>query len=71
MDGDRYQGAPVNMFLLDGLESDHLGMFDMDLGVYGSYPVSRHFLIGSKLLIGRRMNANFSLNSVPDQSSDF
>lgn len=36
----------------------------MDLGVYGSYPVSRHFLIGSKLLIGRRMNANFSLNSV-------
>lgn len=41
MDGDRYQGAPVNMFLLDGLESDHLGMFDMDLGVYGSYPVSR------------------------------
>lgn len=64
MDGDRYQGAPVNMFLLDGLESDHLGMFDMDLGVYGSYPVSRHFLIGSKLLIGRRMNANFSLNSV-------
>lgn len=35
MDGDRYQGAPVNMFLLDGLESDHLGMFDMDLGVYG------------------------------------
>ena len=64
MDGDRYQGAPVNMFLLDGLESDHLGMFDMDLGVYGSYPISRHFLIGSKLLIGRRMNANFSLNSV-------
>lgn len=64
MDGDRYQGAPVNMFLLDGLESDHLGMFDMDLGVYGSYPVSRHFLIGSKLLIGRKMNANFSLNSV-------
>ena len=46
MDCDRYQGAPVNMFLLDGLESGHLGMFGMDLGGYGSYTVSRHFLIG-------------------------
>ena len=64
MDADQKKGAPVNMFLLDALESDHLGMFDMDLGVYLSYPFSRHFQIGSKLLIGRRMNANFSLNSI-------
>lgn len=64
MDGDRQQGAPVNLFLLDGLESDHLGMLDMDLGIYGSYPLSRHFLVGGKLLAGRRMNANFSLNSI-------
>lgn len=64
MDTDRKEGAPVNMFLLDGVESDHLGMFDMDWGIYLSYPLSRHFQLGSKLLIGQRMNANFSLNSV-------
>ena len=31
MDGDRQEGAPVNMFQLKELESDHLGLFDMDL----------------------------------------
>lgn len=64
MDSDLKEGAPVNMFLLDGLESDHLGMFDVDLGLYFSYPFSRHFQIGSKLLVGRRINANFKLNSI-------
>lgn len=46
------------MYLLDGLESDHLGMCDIDLGLYFSYPLSSRFLIGSKLLAGRRTNAN-------------
>ena len=64
MDNDLQEGAPVNMFLLDGLESDHLGMLDVDLGIYFSYPLSRHFQIGSKLLVGRRLNADFKLNSV-------
>ena len=64
MDSDLKEGAPVNLFLLDGLESDHLGMFDVDLGLYFSYPFSRHFQIGSKLLVGRRINANFKLNSI-------
>mgnify|MGYP000455903507 FL=1 len=52
------------MYLLDGLESDHLGMCDIDLGLYFSYPLSSRFLIGSKLLAGRRTNANFTLNSI-------
>lgn len=52
------------MYLLDGLESDHLGMCDIDLGLYFSYPLSNRFLIGSKLLAGRRTNANFTLNSI-------
>ena len=64
MDSDLKEGTPVNTFLLDGLESDHLGMFDVDLGLYFSYPFSRHFQIGSKLLVGRRINANFKLNSI-------
>ena len=64
MDSDLKEDAPVNLFLLDGLESDHLGMFDVDLGLYFSYPFSRHFQIGSKLLVGRRINANFKLNSI-------
>lgn len=64
LDNDLQEGAPVNMFLLDGLESDHLGFCDIDLGVYFSYPLSRHFQLGSKLLVGRRMNADFSLNSL-------
>lgn len=64
MNNDLQEGAPVNMFLLDGLESDHLGMLDVDLGIYFSYPLSRHFQIGSKLLVGRRLNADFKLNSV-------
>lgn len=34
LDNDLQEGAPVNMFLLDGLESDHLGMCDIDLGAY-------------------------------------
>ena len=50
--------------MLDGLESDHLGMCDIDLGLYFSYPLSSRFLIGSKLLAGRRTNANFTLNSI-------
>lgn len=64
LDSDLQAGAPVNMFLLEGLESDHLGMLDIDLGVYFSYPLSRHFQIGSKLLIGCRRTANFSQNSL-------
>ena len=64
MDGDLQEGAPVNMFLLEGLESDHLGMFDMDLGLYASYPFSPHFQLGGKLMVGRRTNTDFSLNSV-------
>ena len=54
----------ANMYLLDGLESDHLGMCDIDLGLYFSYPLSSRFLIGSKLLAGQRTNANFTLNSI-------
>lgn len=64
MDGDRQEGAPVNMFQLKELESDHLGLFDMDLGVYLSYPFSWHWQAGAKLLAGRRLTADFSLNSV-------
>lgn len=64
LDNDRQQGAPVNMFLLDGLESDHLGFCDVDLGIYLSYPFSRHFQLGGKLLAGRRLNADFTLNSI-------
>lgn len=64
LDNDLKEGAPVNMYLLDGLESDHLGMCDIDLGLYFSYPLSSRFLIGSKLLAGRRTNANFTLNSI-------
>ncbi|WP_455657741.1 phosphatase PAP2 family protein [Phocaeicola sp.] len=64
LDNDLKEGAPVNMYLLDGLESDHLGMCDIDLGLYFSYPLSSRFLIGSKLLVGRRTNANFTLNSI-------
>lgn len=64
MDNDRQEGAPVNMFLLNGLESDHLGMFDVDLGLYLSYPLSPQFQIGTKLLAGRRLTANFDLQSV-------
>lgn len=64
LDNDLQEGAPVNMFLLDGLESDHLGMCDIDLGAYFSYPLSRHFQLGGKLLVGRRLNADFTLNSL-------
>lgn len=64
LDNDLKEGAPVNMYLLDGLESDHLGMCDIDLGLYFSYPLSSRFLIGSKLLAGQRTNANFTLNSI-------
>ena len=64
MDGDRKEGAPVNLFLLKGLESDHLGLFDMDLGIYLSYPFSRQWQAGGKLLAGRRLTADFNLNSV-------
>ena len=64
MDNDRQEGAPVNMFLLNGLESDHLGMFDVDLGLYLSYPLSPQSQIGTKLLAGRRLTANFDLQSV-------
>ncbi len=64
IDSDRKEGAPVNMFLLNGLESDHLGFLDLYFGVYLSYPVGKNFLIGSKILTGKRINANFSLNSV-------
>ena len=64
MDSDRKEGAPVNMFLLDGLESDHLGFCDIDLGAYFSYPFNRHFQLGGKLLVGRRLNADFTLNSL-------
>ena len=51
LDSDLQAGAPVNMFLLEGLESDHLGMLDIDLGVYFSYPLSRHFQIGSVTIL--------------------
>lgn len=64
MDGDRKEGAPTNLFLLNGLGSDHLGIFDVDLGVYLSYPLSRRMLVGTKVLMGRRLTADFSLNSV-------
>lgn len=64
MDNDLKEGAPVNMFLLNQLESDHLGMFDIDLGLYLSYPLSRHFQLGTKLLAGRRLTANFNQNSI-------
>lgn len=64
LDSDLKEGAPVNMFLLDGLESDHWGMCDIDLGLYLSYPFNRHFQLGGKLLAGRRINADFSLNSI-------
>ena len=50
--------------LLNQLESDHLGMFDIDLGLYLSYPLSRHFQLGTKLLAGRRLTANFNQNSI-------
>lgn len=64
MDNDLQEGAPVNMFLLNQLESDHLGMLDIDLGLYLSYPLSRHFQLGTKLLAGRRLTANFNQNSI-------
>lgn len=64
LDNDLKEGAPVNMYLLENLESDHLGMCDIDLGLYFSYPLSTRFLVGSKLLAGRRTNANFTLNSM-------
>lgn len=64
MDNDRKEGAPVNMFLLNGLESDHLGFLDLDIGAYLSYPIGKNFLIGSKILAGKRINSDFSLNSV-------
>lgn len=64
LDNDLQEGAPVNMFLLDGLESDHLGICDIDLGLYFSYPLNKHFQLGGKLLAGRRINADFTLNSL-------
>lgn len=64
MDSDLQEGAPVNLFLLDGLSSDHLGIFDVDLGLYLSYPLTNRMQIGTKLLLGRRLTANFNLNSI-------
>lgn len=64
LDSDRLNGAPVNMFLFHGLESDHLGICDTDLGVYFSLPFGQRFRAVTKCLIGRRWNAGFSLNSI-------
>ena len=46
------------------IKSDHLTEFAADLGVYFNLPLSDHFAIGSKLLMGRSVMQEVDLNAV-------
>lgn len=45
------------------IESDHLTEFAVDLGAYFNVPLSERFALGSKLLIGRSIMQELSLNA--------
>ena len=45
------------------IESDHLTEFAVDLGAYFNFPLSNRFALGSKLLIGRSIMQELSLNA--------
>ncbi len=45
------------------IESDHLTEFAVDLGAYFNFPLSDRFALGSKLLIGRSIMQELSLNA--------
>ena len=45
------------------IESDHLTEFAVDLGAYFNFPISNRFALGSKLLIGRSIMQELSLNA--------
>ena len=46
------------------IKSDHLTEFAADLGVYFNLPLSNHFALGSKLLVGRSIMQEVDLNAV-------
>ena len=45
------------------IESDHLTEFAVDLGAYFNFPISNRLALGSKLLIGRSIMQELSLNA--------
>ncbi len=45
------------------IESDHLTEFSANVGVYFNVPLSSHFSLGSKLLIGRSMTQELDINA--------
>ncbi|MCR5713249.1 MAG: phosphatase PAP2 family protein [Prevotella sp.] len=45
------------------IESDHLTEFAVDLGAYFNFPLSNRFALGSKLLFGRSIMQELSLNA--------
>ena len=45
------------------IESDHLTEFYANVGLYLNFPLSKHFALGAKLLIGRAMTQELDINS--------
>ena len=45
------------------VETDHITEFASDLGVYFNIPLSNHFAIGTKLLVGRSVIQDLDINS--------
>ena len=49
-----------------GVESNHIGMFDFNIGPYLAYPVNKNFGIGAKLLIGNRLTTDYRVDAIVD-----
>lgn len=51
---------------LIGIESNHIGLFDFCGGVYLSYPFSKRFRVGTKLLVGSQFTTDYRVSAVVD-----
>lgn len=51
-------------FKFIGLESSHLGMLDMQAGLFASVPIYSRVRIGTKLLVGNRVTTDYTVDAI-------
>jgi hypothetical protein len=61
--GDDYDNGPVRD-IQAVVESDHLTEFSASLGLYLNLPLSKHFSLGTKFLVGRSIMQEMDIDGV-------
>lgn len=53
-----------NLYVMESLESEQLGMIDLSAGIFLSIPVTPRFRIGTKFLVGNQLTTGFSVDAL-------